>query len=169
VQERFIRAYLDSALALQHCTGFVASEGTEGAVEEAAAQLLQAAIAYIPMSHLIWGLWGLLQVITFNCIYRLLQVVTINCRLQVAGACYNPCSEINAQLCVPSYAILQTYSCLIFLAALLSELFCALRHPMYSCVTSIAVHVPIDNILFRLVEHAGAGPKLGVLLLLPSK
>ena len=62
MQERFIRAYLESALALQHCTGFVASEGTEGAMEEAATQLLQAANAYIPMSHLIWGLWGLLQV-----------------------------------------------------------------------------------------------------------
>ena len=62
VQKRFIRAYLESALALQHCTGFVASERTEGAMEEAATQLLQAASAYIPMSHLIWGLWGLLQV-----------------------------------------------------------------------------------------------------------
>ena len=62
MQERFIRAYLDSALALQHCTGFVASDRTEAALEEAAAQLLQAANAYIPMSHLIWGLWGLLQV-----------------------------------------------------------------------------------------------------------
>ena len=62
VQVRFIRAYLDSALALQHCTGFVASNRTEAALEEAAAQLLQAANAYIPMSHLIWGLWGLLQV-----------------------------------------------------------------------------------------------------------
>lgn len=62
MQERFIRAYLESALALQHCTGFVASERTEGAMEEAAAQLLRAANAYIPMSHLIWGLWGLLQV-----------------------------------------------------------------------------------------------------------
>ena len=62
VQERFIWAYLESALALQHCTGFVASERTEGAMEDAAAQLLQAANAYIPMSHLIWGLWGLLQV-----------------------------------------------------------------------------------------------------------
>lgn len=62
LQENFIRAYLDSALALQHCTGFVASDRTEGALEEAAAQLLQAANAYIPASHLIWGLWGLLQV-----------------------------------------------------------------------------------------------------------
>ncbi|CAK0784100.1 hypothetical protein CVIRNUC_007303 [Coccomyxa viridis] len=65
-QERFIRAYLDSALALQHCTGFVASDRTEAALEEAAAQLLQAANAYIPMSHLIWGLWGLLQARTSN-------------------------------------------------------------------------------------------------------
>ena len=66
-QERFIRAYLDSALALQHCTGFVASDRTEAALEEAAAQLLQAANAYIPMSHLIWGLWGLLQVCHVSC------------------------------------------------------------------------------------------------------
>ena len=64
MQDRFIRAYLESALALQHCTGFVASDKTEGALEEAAMQLLQAANAYIPISHLIWGLWGLLQVYT---------------------------------------------------------------------------------------------------------
>ena len=64
MQDRFIRAYLESALALQHCTGFVALDKTEGALEEGAMQLLQAANAYIPISHLIWGLWGLLQVCT---------------------------------------------------------------------------------------------------------
>lgn len=140
VQERFIRAYLDAALALQHCTGFVASEGTEGAVEEAAAQLLQAAIAYIPMSHLIWGLWGLLQVITIEVTgcYRWLQSTAA----QVATGCYNPCSE-SAWLCVPSYAILQTHSHLMIIAALLSALFCALRHPRIAASRQMQCMFPL--------------------------
>jgi hypothetical protein len=34
----------------------------QGALEAISAQLQEAARAYIPLSHLLWGLWGLIQV-----------------------------------------------------------------------------------------------------------
>lgn len=58
-----MRAYLESALALQNCKlGQLASSGQEAALDEAAEQLVAAARAYLPVSHLLWGLWGLIQV-----------------------------------------------------------------------------------------------------------
>ena len=46
-------------------------------------QLLQAANAYIPMSHLIWGLWGLLQVRTASHTCLLSPVALLHDRLLI--------------------------------------------------------------------------------------
>lgn len=102
MQDRFIRAYLESALALQHCTGFVASDKTEGALEEAAMQLLQAANAYIPMSHLIWGLWGLLQVRTASHTCLLSPVALLHDRLLICWVVAGFVASARVQVrCIP--------------------------------------------------------------------
>jgi hypothetical protein len=53
---------LEAALALQQCSSLQACAAGEAAIDEAARQLLAAARAYVPVSHLLWGLWGLIQV-----------------------------------------------------------------------------------------------------------
>ena len=62
LQDRFVRAYMESALALQGGRGLLASGSQEAALEEAVEQLKAACRAYLPVSHLLWGLWGLIQV-----------------------------------------------------------------------------------------------------------
>jgi hypothetical protein len=64
-----VRAYLESALALQSSSapGLAAPGGggccrEDDALEEAVEKLAAAARAYLPTSHLLWGLWGLIQV-----------------------------------------------------------------------------------------------------------
>lgn len=61
-QDRFVRAYIESALALQYGKGLLASSSQEPALDDAVEQLKAAARAYLPISHLLWGLWGLIQV-----------------------------------------------------------------------------------------------------------
>ena len=61
-QDLFVRAYLEVALAQQPGHSLLASAAGEAALEEAARQLVAAANAYVPVSHLLWGLWGLIQV-----------------------------------------------------------------------------------------------------------
>lgn len=53
---------MESALALQGGRGLLASGSQEAALEEAVEQLKAASKAYLPVSHLLWGLWGLIQV-----------------------------------------------------------------------------------------------------------
>ncbi len=53
---------MESALALQGGRGLLASGSQEAALEEAVEQLKAACRAYLPVSHLLWGLWGLIQV-----------------------------------------------------------------------------------------------------------
>ena len=36
-------------------------------------ELHKAALAYVPISHLMWGLWGLIQAKTSNCDYEFLE------------------------------------------------------------------------------------------------
>jgi len=57
-----VRAYLESALALQPYRGALTASSGEEAVEWAVKELIRAARAYLPISHLLWGLWGLIQV-----------------------------------------------------------------------------------------------------------
>ena len=57
-----MRAYLEVALAQQPGRSLLASAAGEAALEEAARQLVAAANAYVLVSHLLWGLWGLIQV-----------------------------------------------------------------------------------------------------------
>ncbi|CAL8469115.1 g8656 [Coccomyxa elongata] len=65
-QDRFVRAYMESALALQGGKGLLPSSSQEAALEDAVEQLKAAARAYLPISHLLWGLWGLIQAHTSN-------------------------------------------------------------------------------------------------------
>ncbi len=53
---------MESALALQGGKGLLVSASHEAALEDAVEQLKAAARAYLPISHLLWGLWGLIQV-----------------------------------------------------------------------------------------------------------
>ncbi len=53
---------MESALALQGGKGLLPSSSQEAALEDAVEQLKAAARAYLPISHLLWGLWGLIQV-----------------------------------------------------------------------------------------------------------
>lgn len=62
-----MRAYLESALALQGGKGLLACASQEPALEEAGERLKAAARAYLPVSHLLWGLWGLIQVPPDRC------------------------------------------------------------------------------------------------------
>ncbi|EIE21022.1 hypothetical protein COCSUDRAFT_43387 [Coccomyxa subellipsoidea C-169] len=65
-KDRFVRAYMESALALQGGRGLLASGSQEAALEEAVEQLKATCRAYLPVSHLLWGLWGLIQAHTSN-------------------------------------------------------------------------------------------------------
>ena len=60
-QDLFVRAYLEVALGQQPGRSLLASAAGEAALEEAARKLVAAANAYVPVSHLLWGLWGLIQ------------------------------------------------------------------------------------------------------------
>ena len=58
-----MRSYLEAASAHQPHGSHMACDAGEAALEEATRQLVAAANAYVPVSHLLWGLWGLIQVI----------------------------------------------------------------------------------------------------------
>ncbi|KAK9820950.1 hypothetical protein WJX81_004275 [Elliptochloris bilobata] len=62
-QERFVRAYLHAADALREdasCYG-VAACVADDALDAGVEALRAAALAFLPVSHLLWGLWGLIQ------------------------------------------------------------------------------------------------------------
>ena len=62
MQERFMRAYLDSALALQHCIGLWHPTGPKLPWRRLPRSCCRVPMRTSLMSHLIWDLWGLLQV-----------------------------------------------------------------------------------------------------------
>ena len=61
-----MRSYLEAAVAQQPHGSRLTYEAGEAALEEAARQLVAAANAYVPVSHLLWGLWGLIQVAGYS-------------------------------------------------------------------------------------------------------
>jgi hypothetical protein len=58
----------------------------QGALEAISAQLQAAARAYIPLSHLLWGLWGLIQV-PFDAAHRQCALCTSRCSLLSSYRC----------------------------------------------------------------------------------